>query len=131
MQVGKQILGVGLGIYDACRKEGAIIATGHEHSYSRTYLMADFGRQTVASTRSSLRLEKGRTFAFVSGLGGESIRSQTRSAPWWASVYTKTQKANYGALFCELGRETPAKAYCYFKDIDGKVVDQFKLVSGL
>ncbi len=36
MQIGKQMDDVGWGPYEACRRGGAIIATGHEHSYART-----------------------------------------------------------------------------------------------
>ncbi len=44
---------VGWGIYDMCRQKGAIIATGHEHSYCRTYLMNNFEQQLIASTNLS------------------------------------------------------------------------------
>src|SRR5439155_928271 len=83
-------------------------ATAHEHSYSRTYLLSSCQNQTVASTASTLvlsrddpgtRADEGRSFVFVSGLGGSSIRPQLLDGPWWASVYTSTQGANYGALF--------------------------------
>lgn len=129
MQVGDKKNTVDWGIYEECRNAGAIIATGHEHSYSRTKLMKEFSTQQAASDANPLRLEKGRTFAFVSGLGGESIRPQKLSGNWWASVYTATQQANYGALFCTFGSPNPNAGNCYFKDIDGKVVDRFDLLS--
>lgn len=131
MQVGEPEDEVGWDIYEECRKGGAIVATAHEHSYSRTHLMEDFSRQRVASTGSPLRLEKGKTFAFVSGLGGHSVRSQKRKGHWWAAVYTKTQGADFGALFCTFGSPTPEKASCYFKDVAGNVPDRFEVVSGL
>ena len=125
MQVGGKPDGTGWNVYEECRKGGAIIATGHEHSYSRTHLMESFEEQIVASTSNTLEIEKGKTFAFVSGLGGKSIRRQVdelASKPWWASVYTATQDANYGALFCIFNVDgIENKAYCYFKDIDGNV----------
>jgi len=132
MQVGGKDDAVSWGPYEECRKGGAIIATAHEHSYSRTYLMDNFKNQSIASTSNILQIEKGRTFAFVSGLGGKSIRSQNdelAANDWWASVYTSNQNANYGALFCifnENGIEN--KAHCYFKDIDGNIPDEFDLV---
>ena len=133
MQVGDKLDETGWGVYEECRKGGAIIATGHEHSYSRTYLMENFEEQIVASTLNTLEIEKGRTFAFVSGLGGRSMRDQVdelASSPWWASVYTATQDANYGALFCIFNvNGTKNKAHCYFKDIDGNIPDEFDIVS--
>lgn len=131
MQVGGKTDKVDWGVYEECRKGGAIIATGHEHSYSRTYLMKDFPRQLVASTEGALKLEKGRTFAFVSGLGGASIRPQKRGGHWWASIYTETQGADHGALFCTFFSPTPERASCYFKDISGKAPDRFELESAL
>ncbi len=72
MQVGFKPTEVPLSTYDACRAEGAIIATAHEHSYSRTHLMSSFADQTILSTASEFGIGPGQTFAFVSGLGGGS-----------------------------------------------------------
>ena len=122
-------------VYDACREAGAIVATGHEHSYSRTYLMSDFATQTLEHTLSSLTLEPGRTFAFVQGLAGHSIRDEEDnlgSNPWWASTYTSDNGANYGALFCRLHENGDEQSgTCYFKDIDRTVPDAFTVRSGL
>ncbi|MGB3399408.1 MAG: metallophosphoesterase, partial [Candidatus Deferrimicrobiaceae bacterium] len=80
MQVGGKGNETGWGVYEKSRAGGAIIATGHEHSYSRTHLLSSFESQTVASTDNTLVLasddlntpaDEGRSFAFVSGLGGE------------------------------------------------------------
>jgi hypothetical protein len=127
MQGGGKKDEVGWGAYEECRKGGAIIATGHEHSYSRTHLMSNFKTQSIAST--TLRIEKGKTFAFVSGLGGKSIRGQNEIAnkEWWAAVYTSEQGANYGALFCMFNEN---KTHCYFRDIDGKIPDEFDIIKG-
>ncbi len=130
MQVGGKGNDTGWGVYEACRESGAIIATGHEHSYSRTHLMSSFEFQTVAATDNTLILEKGKTFAFVSGLGGKSIRDQKLDGSWWAAIYTSTQGASYGALFCTFHVDgQPDKAECYFKDIEGQVPDSFTLFS--
>ena len=95
--------------------------------------MSDFARQEIASTAKTLRIEKGRTFAFVSGLGGHSIREQNERLalnPWWAAVYTATQGANFGALFCAFHRNgVENEAHCYFKDIEGNIADEFALIS--
>jgi hypothetical protein len=134
MQVGDKEDEVGWGPYEECRKGGAIIATAHSHYYVRTHLMDNFETQSVASTSNTLRIEKGNSLVLVSGLGGHGVESQKNSGlaanDWWAAVYTREQGANYGALFCvfnEGGVEN--KAHCYFKDIDGKIPDEFDIVS--
>ncbi len=139
MQLGTKKNETGWGVYEACRKGGAIIATGHEHSYSRTHLIGAFGDPpVVASKDKTLRLEKGRTFAFVSGLGGRSVRgmSQHRESkkidPWWAAFYTRDQDATAGALFCTFSPGgQKQRANCYFKAINGEVPDRFKVISTL
>jgi len=135
MQVGGKGDETGWGVYEESRAGGAIIATGHEHSYSRTHLLSSFENQTVASTDNTLVLasddpntlpDEGRSFRFVSGLGGFSIRTQQLSGDWWASIYTSDQGANYGALFGVFNYQgNPRLAYFYFKDIDGNVPDEF------
>ena len=131
MQVGNQQDEVGWGPYEECREGGAIVATGHEHSYARTHLMDNFETQSIVSTSSTLQIEKGKSFAFVSGLGGKSTRVQNDALaanPWWAAVYTATQGANSGALFCIFSENgVRDRAHCYFKDIDGIIADEFDL----
>lgn len=131
MQVGAKSDEVGWEAYETCRLAGAIVATGHEHSYSRTHLMSSFEFQTIASNSNHLILSEGESFAFVSGLGGHSIRPQVDylgSNPWWASVYTSDESANYGALFCSFNlNSNENEASCYFKDIDGNIVDSFTI----
>lgn len=88
MQVENKTDDTGWGVYGESRKGGTIVATGHDHSYTRTHLLSSFQNQTVASTSNTLILasdnlsthsDEGRSFAFVSGLGGNGIYSQTRS----------------------------------------------------
>ena len=136
MQVGLKTDETGWQVYETCRKAGAIIATAHEHSYSRTHLIAAFADSpVVASTDSTLRLAEGRTFAFVSGLGGRSARRLHGGKvdkpvdPWWASVHTRDDGATAGALFCTFapgGRKDLAE--CAFKTIAGDVVDRFRVI---
>ena len=131
MQTGAKRNEIGWGAYEACRQGRAIIATAHEHAYSRTHLMDDFETQSVVSTLNTLKLESGRTFVFVSGLGGGSVRGQIdelAANPWWGSVYNSTNGADSGALFCAFnagGVETRAR--CYFKDVGGVIADAFLL----
>ena len=133
MQVGSKSNATGWGVYEACREGGAIIATAHHHGYSRTHLMSDFENQVISSTSSTLVLDEGETFAFVSGLGGAGIYGQDDDLAdddWWASVYTSEQSATHGALFCTFGvNNTENEASCYFKNIDGYIIDEFDLVS--
>ncbi len=131
MQVGGKRNEVGWESFKACRKGGAIVATAHTHSYSRTHLMNNFKKQSIASTANKMVIEEGKSFAFVSGLGGVSIsRQYRRNDPWWAFVYTFDQDANFGALFCTFFvNGKPNHANCYFKDIDGNVPDKFELIS--
>ncbi|MFQ5825135.1 MAG: hypothetical protein ACE5JB_13870, partial [bacterium] len=49
---------------------------------------------------------------------------------WWASIYTSTQSANYGALFGTFNLNGNNKlTEFYFKDIDGNIADKFCVVS--
>ncbi|MCK6562624.1 metallophosphoesterase [bacterium] len=135
MQIGGKSDETGWEIYEAARKGGALIATAHEHTYSRTHLMSSFQDQVVASRSDTLVLsaddpatpaDEGRSFVFVSALGGRSIRDQELEGDWWASIYTSDQQASHGALFGIFnyaGKEGLAKFY--FKDINGVVPDEF------
>jgi hypothetical protein len=135
MQIGGKFDETGWEVYEESRRGGAIIATAHEHTYSRTHLLSNCENQIVASTADTLALssddpltaeDEGRTFVFVSGLGGKSIRDQELGGNWWASVYTSTQGANHGALFGIFNYEGKSGlAKFYFKDIDGVVPDEF------
>ncbi len=144
MQVGGKSDSTGWGVYEESRRGGAIIATAHEHSYSRSHLLSDMQNQSVASTANTLVVsrddpntpeDEGRSFVFVSGLGGQDIRDQERCLPFtppygcngeWASIYTSDQGAAWGALFGVFNYQgDPRLAYFYFKDILGRVPDEF------
>ena len=142
MQVGGKNDEVGWGAYEACRQGGAIIATAHEHSYERTKTLTSTTNQVIDpawTDPNEVRVAEGSTFAFVSGLGGQSIRDQLRCTPTsypygcvdeWASIYTSSQGAQPGALFCEFNVNGQAdKATCYFKNISGQTIDSFNITS--
>lgn len=130
MQVAGKKDETGWGIYEEARNGGAIIATAHDHSYGRTYLMGNFMNQTIASHSDTMIITKGKSFAFFSGLGGKSIYGQQLNGPWWAKTYTKTQGAHYGALFGVFNvNGVPNTATFYFKNIKGDIVDRFNVVS--
>jgi uncharacterized protein GlcG (DUF336 family) len=134
---------VGWGPYEACLDYGAIIATAHEHSYSRTKTLTSTEFQTVDPgwpDPGNLAVRPGGTFVFVSGISGSSIRDQERCLPTtypygcngeWASIYTSNQNAEFGALFIEFHVDgNPRKARGYFKNVLGEVIDQFTVWSG-
>ena len=139
MQAGGKSDETGWGVYEESRRAGALIATAHEHSYSRTHLLSSMQGQVVASTSDALVLrqddaltpeDEGRSFVFVSGLGGQSIRDQEVFGDWFASVYTSTQGAFRGALFGVFHVQgDPRLARFYFKDVAGNVVDEFTVRS--
>ena len=142
MQVGAKDDRMGWRVYETCRQFGAIIATANEHSYHRTHTLVNFEHQVrdpYWANRSSLRVAPGASFAFVSGLGGASVRDQLRCLPTaypygcfgeWASVYTNDQGATHGALFIVFNVDgDPYKARGYFKNINGEVVDSFTITA--
>jgi len=140
MQVGGKVDDMGWGVYEACKNHGAIIATGHEHSYERTKTLTSMQNQTVdpkSPDPNHIDIGPGRSFAFVSGLGGESIREQIRCLPIsppygckgeWAKIYTSNQSAQYGVLFITFNVDHNSnKAHGYFKNINGQIVDDFDI----
>ena len=143
MQIGGKGDEMGWDVYENCRMNGAIVTTGHEHSYERTKTLTNMTAQQVdgsCSDPASVCVSPGRTIAIVSGLGGVGIRDQERcqpsTAPYgcngeWASIYASDQNATYGALFIRFnaGGDTK-KAEGYFKNVDGAVVDQFTIQRG-
>jgi len=136
MQVGGKHDETGWDVYEECRKGGAIIATGHEHSYSRTLTFSDIESQIISSDDpDTLQIGNGNTFVFVNGLGGKSIRDtedNLEKNPWWAKYYSSDNGANYGALFCIFFVDMdPNKAQCYFKDISGNIIDEFTVISNV
>jgi hypothetical protein len=142
MQVGGFLKDfTGWGVYEACRQGGAIVGTAHSTTYSRTHLMSNFQNQTVASTLSTLVLEKGKSIVFVNGLGGGGISAQKGDGNWWASIYASQclsssthcrAGAAYGALFCTFNiNGQPDRANCYFRDINGSIIDNFDLISNV
>jgi hypothetical protein len=142
-QIGKTPSTTGWGVYEECRKGGAIIATAHVHQYSRTKTLIDIPNMTVdpaCKLPNLVCVALGKTFLFVSGIGGRSLRPQKRCLPAkypygckgeWAKIYTTNQNSAPGALFIVFNYNgDSSKAHGYFKDIDGKVVDEFDIIAG-
>ena len=157
MQLGSKGDEVGWGPYETCKDNGAIIATGHEHSYSRTKTLTSIQNQTVDIVQhppadgvpgnpNQLLVGPGKSFVFVSGLGGNSMRNQDRCLPFtypyggepgcnyiWAKAYTSDQSGGvekFGALFIIFNYNgDPTKAHGYFKISDGMIIDEFDITA--
>lgn len=139
MQVYSKSDETGWPVYEESRKGGAIIATGHAHTYSRSHLLSDIDNPVIDNTSNTLVLsrdaadtpeDEGKTFVFVSGLGGRDIKPQLRTGNWWASIYTSTQAATYGVLFGVFNYNgDPNLAKFYFKNINGTIIDEFYVKS--
>jgi len=142
LQVGLKTNTTGYEIFEECRKNGAIIVTGHEHSYHRTKTLVDMQRQIIDPEwlePNNVRVSKGSSFVIVSGLGGVGIRAQERCLPIsypygcdgiWANIYSTSQNATYGALFCSFNVDNdPRDAKCYFKDIKQNIIDKFMITN--
>ena len=120
MQLGTKGDEQGWPDYETCREFGAIIATGHEHTYERTLTFAHTANSItnltidpalhpknasgIPGNPKSLKVGPGNTFVFVSGLGGNGPRNQDRCLPAtypynggsgcnyiWGSIWTTDQ----------------------------------------
>ena len=153
MQVGDKGDEVGWEAYRACMMGGAIITTGHEHSYGRTRTMTDIGNTAgqhgATGPNDSVEVAPGKTFVVVSGMGGASLRAYDPTLhdgeAWWATMYTNDwilkdgvgqSGSNLltpsGALFVTFGvDDDPKKARAEFKvvGIDPATVDEFEIVT--
>lgn len=118
MQTGKKTNDVGWHAYRLCQKKGAMIATGHEHSYARTMNLNRLGHSSenhgAYGNPSALELTYGSNFVFVNGIGGASLRPVKCGRAlkeWWASVfsnnyYLKNKTVQYSECKKEDERET-------------------------
>ncbi|MES1913995.1 MAG: hypothetical protein MHM6MM_006135 [Cercozoa sp. M6MM] len=136
MQVGGKSNEVGWSAYETCRKHGALVATGHEHSYARTHMMSSFKNQVVSQDTERMTLRNGESVCWCAGTGGKNIRpckSNREQNPWWASYgCEQVEEFKQGALFCTFnygGLQT--RALCEYKDYTGRQWDQFLLHSEL
>jgi hypothetical protein len=146
MQVGTKGNEAGWNAYKECMNAGAIVSTGHEHSYSRTLTLTNVGNSGAShgavGAYNLMELGTGKTFVFVSGLGGNSVRAFDDAShdddTWWSSYYTSDEwKMNgvvqsgtgtHGALFIRFNvNGDPKQATAYFKDINGRLVDTFAI----
>jgi predicted phosphodiesterase len=106
MQVGNNSDEVGWEAYQICQEHGAMIATGHDHSYARSRTLKNIGKSTVnhgaVGDPNFIELKKGQTFAFVSGLGGDSLYpfncKLQKAKQWWSSVFTSNFQMSNGVV---------------------------------
>jgi predicted phosphodiesterase len=153
MQIGGKSDEVGWTAYQLCQNNGALVMTGHEHSYSRTKTLNAVGDKTKGhgAVGEFNRLvvkagAPGNTFVTVSGLGGVDIRDYEATShaddTWWASWYainghlkngTRLSTASgsgvgYGATFVTFNVDgDPKKARGYFKNLKGVEIDSFEI----
>ena len=122
MQIGHKADEVGWELYDACREAGAIVATGHEHSYSRSKTIDDFSNiqnGDYQNNGSTVHVGDGKTFGFVSGVAGRGIRNSNPALvanQWWGSALSDTTspRLSFGGIICTINDD---KAECDFKQI--------------
>jgi hypothetical protein len=149
MQVGAKTDEVGWAAYQICQQHGALIVTGHEHSYSRTYTLSGLGDATLGhgalGAADLVTLDPGHTAVVVTGLGGRSRRpflAAHADDSWWAAVYALERQVQNGlqtgsatsiedgALFIDFHVDgDPRLARGYFKTSAGSVVDSFTIVA--
>ncbi|PVV01462.1 hypothetical protein BB560_004117 [Smittium megazygosporum] len=132
-QTGKKKNQTGYGVYDMCRKFGAIVTNSHVHQYSRSKLISHYKRLRYENQTSHIDLNVKQSLNIVSGIGGYSVDKyfeDLKDNPWWASTLAKEDGVKAGAVLCTFHVEDdPNKAYCEFKDIDGKVWDSWTMIS--
>jgi predicted phosphodiesterase len=138
LQTGKKNDETGYGIYEACRKTGAIVIGGHSHTYSRTKLMDDFTTQNVVDDESSdMLITPGKSFSIVNGVGGRKASTtlpELYEQSWFVTSIGKGSGIKAAALVCKLQVKNysiikGAKGSCKLVDITGKVWDSFKMRS--
>ena len=147
MQIGTKTNEVGWLPYQECMRAGALVATGHEHSYARTRILTNVGDAAAGhgaiGAFDLMQLGLGRNFVFVSGLAGVGIRPYDAAShdddTWWASQYGSNRwldngvvkpvgSAAFGALFVRFHVDgDPKKALGYFKTVTDQVIDTFTI----
>lgn len=153
MQIGSKGDEVGWEAYQICQNQGALIMTGHEHSYARTKNLNALGDKTKGHgafgdlTKLVVRTgAPGATFVTVSGLGGVDIRDYEAGNhdddTWWASWYASNghlkngvktttpsgPDVGYGATFVTFNVDgNPKKARGYMKNLKGVEIDSYEI----
>lgn len=152
MQVGGKGDEVGWTAYQTCQNGGALVMTGHEHSYSRTKNLnavgdrakghGAFGDLTKLVVKTGA---PGANFVTVSGLGGVERRDfepDHATDTWWASWYASnghlkngaklttasTFSTGFAATFITFNVDgDPKKARGYAKNLAGVELDSYEI----
>jgi len=105
MQTGFKPDEVGWQAYQICQKHGAMIMTGHEHTYARTKNLNKLGNRAenygAHGNPEIMELKPGNTFVVVSGLGGNELypfNCKHNHDTWWASLYSDKFQMRNGVL---------------------------------
>jgi len=120
--------------FETCRRHGAMISNGHEHSYSRSHLIKKFEDPIqVSGTTSPYLLKNGQTMFFTNGLGGKGVRTalpELKVLPWWAKTQAIEDGVTGVAVFCKYNVDGKLdQAYCYAKDVNKGIIDSWNLTS--
>jgi len=129
-QLGGRTGEVNAPMYDTCMRHGAMIFNGHDHTFGRTHAFRDIENPTIVKTCSKGDQDcvydlQNASISVISGLGGwelGGIRDDEKSESQWATTY----REQFGATFCVYnynGQED--LVYCYWKNIDGQVIDEW------
>jgi hypothetical protein len=134
-QVGNKADEVGFDVYEACRRHGAMIMTGHEHSYARTMTMTSFEKHTLLDENPrNITLAPGNGYSVLAGLGGVGMRfwnPKMAKSPWWAAVGAINNDFDFGAVLCEFRNRGERTADCQFRDIRRRVLDEWRLTTSV
>ena len=105
MQTGFKTNEVGWQAYQICQKHGAMIVTGHEHSYARTRNLDKIGSHAenhgFFGDPEHIELKAGNTFVILSGLGGNELypfNCKHKQDTWWASLFSDKVQMRNGVL---------------------------------
>lgn len=141
MQVGSKRDEVGWDAYRLCRQYGAMIITGHEHTYERTKSLKSMEFQLVAdgwNDPTKSLVAPNISFAVVTGAGGEGLRDQERCNPTtypygcngeWAKILTTDNGLKAGAFIVTYHTSGPRKALGQYVSKDNEIMDQFEITS--
>lgn len=149
MQTGQKIDETGWGVYQACQKHGALVMTGHEHAYNRTFTLTKLGDSAAGhgaiGTPDVMLLGPGKTFVTVTGVGGKEVRPYMADihakSTWWSTIYTADHWMKNGdkqlfyagsntaaALFIVFHVDgNPKKAKAYVKNTLGTLIDAYTI----
>jgi hypothetical protein len=131
LQLGDKGDEVGWNAYNNCRKKGAMIINGHEHSYCRSKLITDFQPSAPSFTEGNISIGPNQTFVTVTGVAGVGIRACTEGKElneWWGSAWCAPNLTEFGALVCKLNLNgDKRKGHCYFKTSSGAILDSFDI----